>query len=79
MYIGYLEMELFVDKDTVRVLLYVIDQEGVELRRKRRLRGQFYSIKGSSFVWHIDGFDTISRYGIKIHGFSDGFSRQNIG
>lgn len=35
MYIGYLEMELFVDKDTVRVLLYVIDR----IKKKQTAQG----------------------------------------
>lgn len=74
MHLGCLEMELFVDQETVRVLLHVIDPEGIELRRKRR---KIYSIKGSNSVWHIDGYDKISRYGLKIQGLFDGITRQN--
>lgn len=72
------EMELVVDQETVRVLLHIIDPKGIELRRKRRLRRRIYSIKGPNSVWHIDGYDNLSKYGIKIHGCIDGFSRQII-
>jgi hypothetical protein len=46
--------------------------------KKRRLRRRVYSNKGPNSVWHIDGYDKLSRYGIKIHGCIDGFSRQII-
>lgn len=72
------EMELVVDQETVRVLLHIIDPKGIELRRKKRLRRRIYSIKGPNAVWHIDGYDNLSKYGIKIHGCIDGFSRQII-
>lgn len=78
MHLKCLETELVVDQETVRVLLHIIDPEGIELRRKRRFRRRIYSIKGSNSVWHIDGYDKLSRYGIKIHGCIDGFSRQII-
>lgn len=78
MHLKCLETELVVDQKTVRVLLHIIDPEGIELRRKRRLRRRIYSIKGLNSVWHIDGYDKLSRYVIKIHGCIDGFSRQII-
>jgi len=69
---------LVVEQETVRGLLHIIDPEGIEYRKKRRLRRRVYSIKGPNSVWHIDGYDKLSRYGIKIHGCIDGFSRQII-
>jgi hypothetical protein len=73
-----LESRLVVDQETVRGLLHIIDPEGIEYRKKRRLRRRVYSNKGPNSVWHIDGYDKLSRYGIKIHGCIDGFSRQII-
>ncbi|XP_061176268.1 uncharacterized protein LOC133185191 [Saccostrea echinata] len=73
-----LERGFVVDQDTVLGLLHIIDPEGVEYRKKRRLRRRVYSVKGPNSVWHIDGYDKLSRYGIKIHGCIDGFSRQII-
>ncbi|XP_041361772.1 uncharacterized protein LOC121377750 [Gigantopelta aegis] len=37
-----------------------------------------YMNPGPNFVWHIDGYDKLSRYGICIHGAVDGFSRKII-
>jgi hypothetical protein len=73
-----LDRGLVVDQETVRGLLHIIDPEGIEYRKKRRLRRRVYSNKGPNSVWHIDGYDKLSRYGIKIHGCIDGFSRQII-
>lgn len=78
MHLKCLERGLVVDQDTVLGLLHIIDPEGVEYRKTRRLRRRVYSIKGPNSVWHIDGYDKLSRYGIKIHGCIDGFSRQII-
>jgi hypothetical protein len=73
-----LDRGLVLDQETVRELLHIIDPEGIEYRKKRRLRRRVYSNKGPNSVWHIDGYDKLSRYGIKIHGCIDGFSRQII-
>lgn len=48
------------------------------VQKKRRLRRRVYSVPGPNAVWHIDGYDKLSRYGITIHGCVDGFSRQII-
>jgi hypothetical protein len=78
MHLKCLDRGFVVDQETVRCLLHIIDPEGVEYRRRRRLRRRVYSVKGPNSVWHIDGYDKLSRYGIKIHGCIDGFSRQII-
>ncbi len=44
-----------VSQATVRLLLSIIDPEGVELRTKRRLRRRRYESPGPNFVWHMDG------------------------
>ncbi|KAK3090635.1 hypothetical protein FSP39_013299 [Pinctada imbricata] len=73
-----LERGFVVDQETVRVMLLIIDPAGVAYRKRRRLRRRVYSIRGPNSVWHIDGYDKLSRYGIPIHGCVDGFSRQII-
>ncbi|KAL3866702.1 hypothetical protein ACJMK2_043986 [Sinanodonta woodiana] len=59
-------------RDIVREL----DKNGVERRKKRRLRRRQYITKGPNYVWHIDGYDKLTPYGIGIHGCIDGFSRK---
>ena len=78
MHLKCLEKGFVVDQETNRFLLHIIDPIGIEYRKRRRLRRRVYSIKGPNLVWHIDGYDKLSRYGIKIHGCIDGFSRQII-
>lgn len=65
-------------QDTVRQLLYLLDPDGVSVRRRRRLRRRVYFAEGPNAVWHMDGYDKLKPYGITIHGCIDGFSRYII-
>ena len=51
------------------------DPEGVQLRKRRRLRRRKYTSPGPNFVWHIDGHDKLKPHGFSIHSGIDGFSR----
>ena len=64
---------LQVRRDTVMKSLCIIDPEGVECRKKRRLKRQRYITPGPNYLWHVDGWD---KFGIFIHGAVDGFSRR---
>ena len=67
-----------VNRQTVMEIIKEIDPEGVECRRKRRLRRRIYTVPGPDFLWHIDGYDKLKPYGFSIHGCIDGFSRRLI-
>ena len=67
---------IYVPRNVVRCALAVLDPEGVELRRRKRLRRREYINPGPNFVWHVDGYDKLKRYGFAIHGAIDGFSRR---
>ena len=69
---------LCVTRETVRVILRELDPEGVDLRRRRRLRRRRYVGKGPNYIWHLDGNDKLKPFGIGIHGCIDGFSRKMI-
>ncbi|XP_071956877.1 uncharacterized protein [Antedon mediterranea] len=69
---------LNVDKETVRIILGVLDPDGVALRRRKRLQRRRYLVPGSNFMWHIDSYDKLKPYGICINGCIDGFSRRVI-
>ena len=81
---GYIQMiqrllhghGMFVDKETVRQLLKILDPEGVEARSKHRLQRRQYKTEGPNHVWHIDGYDKIKPFGFCIHGSIDGCSRR---
>ena len=67
-----------VTEETVRLLLHILDPEGVKQRKRHRLKRRKYVNPGPNATWHIDGYDKVARYGIYIHGCVDGFSRRII-
>ena len=68
--------DILVPRNVVRVALTLLDPEGVNLRKRKRLRRRQYVNPGPNFVWHIDGCDKLKPYGFAIHGAIDGFSRK---
>ena len=53
-----------------------LDYEGVQTRRRKRIRRREYLNPGPNFVWHVDGYDKLKPCGFAIHGAIDGFSRR---
>ena len=67
----------FIDnRETVRVLLKVLDADGVELRSPHRLARRVYFSVGPNYLWHMDRYDKIKPYGFEICDAIDGFSRK---
>ena len=64
-----------VSQETIRLIIKILDPEGVELRRARRLRRRQYTCRGPNALWHMDSYDKLKPYGIAINGCIDGFSR----
>ena len=46
-----------VSRLTVSGLLSILDPEGVELRKRKRLRRRKYYAKGPNYLWHVDSYD----------------------
>lgn len=65
-----------IDRESVRLILSFLDQDGVRARCQRRLRRRRYWSKGPNYTYHIDGWDKLKTYGLCIHGCIDGFSRR---
>jgi hypothetical protein len=61
-------------RETVRIILKVLDPHGVETRSRRRLRRQEYHGRGPNFIWHIDGYDKLKPYRFSVHVAIDGYS-----
>lgn len=78
MHLKCIQHGLVVTQDAVRKALFLLDREGVEMRRRKRLRRRRYKNAGPNAVWHIDSYDKLKRYGICINGAIDGFSRYII-
>ena len=78
MHLECLHKGFVVSQETVRILLLILDPDGVKLRSRRRLRRRLYRNLGPNYLWHMDSYDKLKPYGICINGAIDGFSRQII-
>ena len=67
---------LRVSQNMTRLLLGLLDPEGVALRARGRLHRRQYVCRGPNDVWHIDGYDKLKPYGFAIHACIDGYSRK---
>lgn len=65
-------------QEDVRVILRILDPEGSQQRKGRRLLRRSYISKGPNFIWHCDSYDKLKRFGICINGCIDGYSRHII-
>jgi hypothetical protein len=54
----------------------VIDPDGVNAQKRRRLKRHQYNTPGPNFLWHIDGWDKLKPYGFSVHACIDGFSQR---
>ena len=70
------QWRIHIDRETVRIVSGLIDPEGVQCRRQRRLVRRRYFSRGPNFLMHIDGWDKLKRYGLAVHGCIDCFSRR---
>ncbi|XP_077867977.1 uncharacterized protein LOC144357824 [Saccoglossus kowalevskii] len=71
-----LKYGLAVNRDIVLELLRLVDPDGIERRKKRRMMRRKYIAPGPNFIWHIDGYDKLKPFGFAVHGAIDGFSRR---
>ncbi|XP_067931711.1 uncharacterized protein [Watersipora subatra] len=65
-----------VSREVVRQQLLEGDPQGVELQRRGTLRRRVYVNKGPNYLIHVDGYDKLKRYGLRIHGAIDGYSKK---
>lgn len=74
MHMKCLQRGLVISRETVRLLLQILDPKGVQCRLRRRLRRRKYLSKGPDYTWHIDSYDKLKPYGLCVNGCIDGFS-----
>ena len=78
MHLKCIQEGLTVTQNDVRLLMHLLDPEGIDLRSRRRLKRRKYYSRGPNFTWHFDSYDKLKPYGICINGAIDGFSRSVI-
>ena len=67
---------IFVDRETVRVALKLLSQEGVALRQVHQFHEQKYIVKGPNQLWCMNSNDKLKPFCFNIHGCIDGYSRK---
>ena len=63
----------------IQSILYQIDPEGVEHRRWGVLVRRRFRCPGPDHIWSADGHDKLQKWGIRIYGFIDAWSRRILG
>ena len=67
---------MIANKETVRLILKLLDPVGVDRRKRRKLTRREYHSFGPNHAWHIDGYDKLKPFGIAIQGAIDRYSRR---
>jgi hypothetical protein len=67
---------LQIRRDEVYAILRDLDPEGVQERRKRKLKRRIFRVPGPNHVWSSDGHDKLKPFGITIYGTVDAWSRK---
>ena len=65
-----------VKQRTVLNIQWLLDPDGVQARKRNRLKRRIYTTPGLIFIWHVDGHDRLKDFGFYIHGAIDGFSKK---
>lgn len=78
MHLKCIQAGLVVTQNTIREILWLLDPQGVDIRKRKRLRRRQYNTKGPNCIWHVDSYDKLKPYGICLNGAIDGFSRYII-
>lgn len=68
--------EVYASREQIRTLMRELDPEGVDGRRRHKLKRRKYVNKGPNYTWHLDGYDKLKPYGLCLHGCIDGYSRK---
>ena len=64
-----------VQRMRLRDSIHRVDHEGVENRKRGRLRRRIYNVQGPNHLWHIDTNHKLVRWHLVVIGGIDGFSR----
>lgn len=54
---------LTVKRQTVMMLMRIIDLEGVEARSRYKLKRRIYNAPGKNFMWHAEYHDKLKKFG----------------
>ena len=69
---------IWVTRKEVHESLKVVDAEGLQIRKRRKLVRRIFHSRGRDEVWSLDGHDKLKRWGFPIHGVNDVYLRYLI-
>lgn len=67
--------EIRVQRMRLRDNIHRVDHEGVENRKRGRLRRRTYNVQGPNHLWHVDTNHKLVRWHLVVIGGIDGVSR----
>lgn len=67
--------EIKVQRMRLRDNIHRVDHEGVENRKRGRLRRRTYNVQGPNHLWHVDTNHKLVRWHLVVIGGIDGVSR----
>ena len=63
MHLKCLQAGRVVQRDTVYAIMKILDPEGLQIRRRGRLRRREYFARGPNYLWHLDSYDKLKHLG----------------
>ena len=66
---------IFIQRYRFKDSMHRFSEVGIQSRRKGRLKGMVYNVKGTNCLWHIDTNHTTVKSYLNIFGGTDGCSR----
>ena len=70
---------VFLNRRKIQLILYQINPDGVERRRCGVLVRRRVRFPGPDHIWSADGHDKLQKWGIRIYGFINAWSRCILG
>lgn len=69
------EKGIHVPRSRIRQSVKRVDPTGLLVRRQVAIKRRRYKVAGPNEVWHTDAHLKLSRYGVAIHIFNEGYAR----
>lgn len=66
---------LRIQRQRVQESIKRIDNTGQSIRYYRTINRWTYRVSRPNYLWHMDGYHKLIRYGFVIHGIVDGYCR----
>ncbi|XP_067045483.1 uncharacterized protein [Acropora muricata] len=68
-----------VKRDQVAACMKLLGLEKeMPYNKRHKKQHHIYTSQGPNYLWHIDGFDKLNRWGFYVHGAIDGYSRKML-